>query len=235
MGPFCGCGIDIEQSYVPIQLLIDVSKIWYFAYIYDQFWTWNPTIGGVLQLEGRIVRFQHIWQNHMHLELGFEMNWECRRNHRDWEEISIAVLDKAFYAANWMCTSLGSLLPGDLFCVIDLSTVAVGLCNSTCLLAEAFNTVPCLHTQPGSLMLGPNFAFCWGDVCAWLWKGPLTKTRSPMFLRFCISYDLHLEEIDHGIESSVEELSIHSSLKMFTHWKNYCRWIWIGLIPFSRV
>jgi hypothetical protein len=101
------------------------SKIWYFAYIYDQFWTWNPTIGGVLQLEGRIVRFQHIWQNHMHLELGFEMNWECRRNHRDWEEISIAVLDKAFYAANWMCTSLGSLLPGDLFCVIDLSTVAV--------------------------------------------------------------------------------------------------------------
>lgn len=159
------------------------SKIWYFAYIY----TTNFELGipqlVVLQLEGRIVRFQHIWQNHMHLELGFEMNWECRRNHRDWEEISIAVLDKAFYAANWMCTSLGSLLPGDLFCVIDLSTVAVGLCNSTCLLAEAFNTVPCLHTQPGSLMLGPNFAFCWGGVCAWLWKGPLTKTRSPMFFK----------------------------------------------------
>lgn len=184
---------------------------------------WIPQLV-VLQLEGRIVRFQHIWQNHMHLELGFEMNWECRGNHRDWEEISIAVLDKAFYAANWTCTSLGSLLPGDLFCVTDLSTVTVGLCNSTCLLAEAFNTVPCLHTQPGSLMLGPNFAFCWGGVCAWLWKGPLTKTRSPMFLRFCISY-----EIDHGIESSVEEHSIHSSLKMFCDWKNYCRWIWIGL------
>lgn len=80
---------------------------------------WIPQLV-VIQLEGRIVRFQHIWENHMHLELGFEMNWECRRNHRDWEEISIAVLDKAFYAANWTCTSLGSLLPGDLFCVTDL-------------------------------------------------------------------------------------------------------------------
>jgi hypothetical protein len=54
-------------------------------------------------------------------------------------------------------------------------------------------------------------------------KGHLQKQEVPCFLRFCISYDLHLEEIDHGIESSVEELSIHSSLKMFTHWKNYCR------------
>jgi hypothetical protein len=49
------------------------------------------------------------------------------------------------------------------------------------------------------------------------------RNKKSHVLRFCISYDLHLEEIDHGIESSVEELSIHSSLKMFTHWKNYCR------------